>query len=369
MNLFLHTMPNVGYQILSLALDEETREDLIKDGLDFLYVTTDSLELLPAGICLSKDPHEFEKLFDCNNFDVFELLTSGVLRQIYDNASIDNVFFITAKCNSNCIFCPSASGIRKKGTIPSVDRFIEIARHIPVSMRHLTITGGEPFLLGEQIFDLFAFLKKKYYSTEFLVLTNGRALAIRGYPELVKQNVPPNTIFGIPLHGSSAKTHDAITRAPGSFNQTLSGIKSLLRQGQRVELRLVVSKNNISDFLPMAELISRELSGVEYISIMAMEMTGNARSNLEDVWIPYREAFQQIEAAIMHLIYNGLTVRLYNFPLCVIKEQYHPLCEKSISPDKIRYAEKCSQCVLRDACGGVFAGTFSLEESELQPKL
>lgn len=86
-------------------------------------------------------------------------------------------------------------------------------------------------------------------------------------------------------------------------------------------------------------MISDELSGVDYVSIMAMEMTGNARVNQDKVWISYVDAALVAEDAALVLIENGIDVKLYNFPLCTVKNEFWTLCEKSISPDKVRYAE------------------------------
>lgn len=49
-----------------------------------------------------------------------------------------------------------------------------------------------------------------------------------------------------------------------------------------------------------------------------------------------------------------------------MKKEYWTLCEKSISPDKVRYAETCENCKMKNACGGVFAGTMSMEKGELR---
>ena len=68
----------------------------------------------------------------------------------------------------------------------------------------------------------------------------------------------------------------------------------------------------------------------------------------------------------MKLIENELDVKLYNFPLCTVDKSCWTICEKSISQNKVKYAEVCSKCAVRDACGGVFAGTYNLEKGDLK---
>lgn len=354
------------YRIVSIALDQQTKTDLMDDDIDFLYVTESNILLLPKGIKLKLNIEISLLMKNVNNYDVYEIWPNGTLRKIYDETSIDNYFYVTGKCNSNCIMCPSADYSRKNASEANINSLIEIAKHIPTYTNHLTITGGEPFMAGKEIFEFFSFLRDKFETTEFLILTNGRIFAVEEYARLLWESIPQKCIVAIPIHGSCEYIHDAITRTEGSFKQTIVGIKRLLALKIRVELRLVVNNLNIDDFSTLAELIIKELPTVQYISIMAMEMTGNAFLNREQVWIPYRKAFLAIEEAIKKLIENEIDVKLYNFPLCTVKKEYWTLCEKSISPDKVRYSEVCDNCLYKKACGGVFAGTFLLEQDELE---
>lgn len=354
------------YKIVSIALDEETKTDLLKDDIDFLYVTKTSILLLPSEVELVPN-FDIETVFvNQHNYDVYEIWPNGFFRQIYDVTSIDNYFFVTGKCNSNCIMCPSSDYSRKNGNTADIQSLIEMAKHIPVDTKHLTITGGEPFMAGKSIFEFISFLRDKYEMTEFLILTNGRIFAVKEYANLLWESLPQKCIIGIPVHGACASTHDAITRVDGSFRQTIAGIKNLLALKIRVEIRLVVCKLNLKDFESLAELIIKELPTVEYVSIMATEMTGNAFLNREQVWVPYRKAFLAVASAVKKLIENEVDVKLYNFPLCTVKKEFWTLCEKSISPDKVRYAAVCDSCLYKKACGGVFAGTFLLEKDELE---
>jgi His-Xaa-Ser system radical SAM maturase HxsC len=357
---------NFGFRIVSIALDEATKSDLQDDRIDFLWMTDDSVMLFPEEEILTSNKGLIDTLRSCNNYDVFELWQNGFLKQVYDDVSVDNYFFVTGRCNSNCVMCPSPDATRKEADLADCRKLIEIAKHIPTDTKHLTITGGEPFMAGEAIFDFLDYLKRKYENTEFLILTNGRIFSISKYAERLCKTIPDNTVLGIPLHGSSPETHDAITRVKNSFIQTVQGIKQVLALGIKVELRLVVCKLNVEDYINIAHFIVKEIPKIAYISIMATEMTGNAYTNRESVWMPYREAFEKIYPAVRYLFEHEIDVKLYNFPLCTVRRDVWSLCEKSISPDKIRYAEVCKDCAYRDACGGIFSGTFLLERDELK---
>lgn len=360
---------NHGYRILSLALDEITKIKLDEKNLSLLYVTEEKCMLFPEGIVLQITEEYLKQLKNFNNYDVLEIWENGFINRRYNDKSDDNYFFITGSCNSNCIMCPSPEATRKNVPKTNICELIELAKHIPSDTPHLTITGGEPFLVGDEIFTFIEFLKNKFYFTEFLFLTNGRIFALDKYIQRFIETVPPNSIVAIPVHGSCASIHDAITRADGSFKQTRQGIKKLLQNNIRVELRLVVSKLNIEDFDKLVDLIISEYKGIEYVSVIAMEMTGNARINKEQVWIPYKQSFDSIGNSLRRLIEHEVDVKLYNFPLCTVQKSFWTLCEKSISGNKVRFAEECENCKYKAACGGVFAGTFQLERDELKPIL
>lgn len=361
----------LGYKIVSLALDQYARDEILNEGLPLVYSDEGKgqILLLPENIVLSCNILDVQKIKEYHNYDVFEIWDNGVFVRKFEDQSNDNYFFITGKCNSNCIMCPSSEYSRRHSETSDLADLLELARHIPSDVRHLTITGGEPFLMGDQIFPFLHYLKDKFTETEFLFLTNGRIFAIEKYFQQFCTSIPCNSIVAIPVHGSCPEIHDSITRTAGSFQQTKIGIKHLLKKNIPVEIRLVVSKMNVHDFYNIAQFIIKEFKGIEYVSVIAMEMTGTARINLDKVWISYRESFSRISSAVRMLIENGIDVKLYNFPLCTVDKPFWTLCKKSISDDKVRFAEECDSCKYKKACSGVFTGTLQLERDELRPIL
>lgn len=355
-----------GYRIVSLARTEEICDYLLKNNLETLLVSQSKIILYPNSQVLSEDTDTIKWASRFNNFDVLAIWENGLVTRLYDDKSIDNFFFVTGRCNSNCIMCPSPETARKNAPIAELSELLEIARHIPKDTPHLTITGGEPFLMGRSIFPFLRYLKEKFTNTEFLVLTNGRIFAIEEFAALFYQNAPKDTVVAIPLHGSNEKIHDGITRASGSFVQTKQGLHNLLERGICTEIRIVVSKKNLDDFSAIADLIIKHFREIEYVSIIAMEMTGNARKNINELWVPYKQAFSTISPAITKLVKSGINVKLYNYPICTVEKPFWTLCEKSISPNKVHFGKTCELCTYKTACGGVFAGTYQLEETELE---
>lgn len=355
-----------GYKVVSLSLDERTKADLEKEEVDFLQLRDKELLLFPEDTVLTTDLEVVEQIKSCNNYDVFEIWEDGTLSRCYDDSSQENTFFITEKCNSNCVMCPSPEYSRRRGDTANIDDLINIASHIPSDVSHITVTGGEPFMVGKDLFSLLDYCKNKFENTEFQILTNARVFAVKEYCELLRETVPYNTVMGIPIHGSCREIHDAITQSEGSFQQTVTGIKRLQTMGIQTELRMVVNNGNIDDIVEIAKLITRDFPRTNHVSIMAMEMTGNAYINRDSVWISYKDSFPYVKDAVDVLIKAGINTRLFNYPLCTVDRGYRTLCYRSISSWKVRYADTCNDCRLKDSCGGVFAGTIKLEEGELE---
>lgn len=354
------------YKVVSLSLDERTKADLKKEDVDFILPKDNEVILFPDEVILTTDFETIEYLNGCNNYDVFEIWEDGTLSRCYDDSSAENTFFITEKCNSNCIMCPSPEYSRRRGDAADIDNLINIASHIPSDVSHITVTGGEPFMVGKDIFRLLDYCKKKFENTEFQILTNARIFAIKEYCDLLTESVPYNTVMGIPIHGSCEKIHDAITQSEGSFRQTIIGIKRLQAMGLQTEIRVVVNNRNIHDIVDVAKLIAHDFPRTSHVSIMGMEMTGNAYINRDSVWISYKESFPFVKDTIDVLINAGINTRLFNYPLCTVDRSYWTLCCRSISSWKVRFADTCSNCRLKDSCGGVFAGTINLEKEELE---
>lgn len=355
------------YHIYSIARTEEVKRNLISCNLSYWYIDEKITQASDGKILFPKDA--CEKLNTLSNYDVVEVYPNGTASLFYEDATGECVFCVSDKCNSNCVMCPTGEETRRKGDIYSVERLISLARHIPEDVEHITITGGEPFMMRKKIFPFLLFLRTRFFNTEFLLLTNGRALSMTEYCTELLKTAPENIFFGIPLHASNKRLHDFITQADGSFEQTIAGIHNLLAMRMKVELRIVVSNLNADDMFSLSKMIAGSFPSVDHVCIMAMEMTGNAYKNKSYVWLPYKQAFQSIEKAIDLLLNNGINVRLYNFPLCTVMPAYWTLCRKSITPYKIRYLEKCNVCRMKDACGGLFGSSFKLEEPELDPIL
>ncbi|MBR6407864.1 MAG: His-Xaa-Ser system radical SAM maturase HxsC [Clostridia bacterium] len=358
---------SLGSKLFSIAHNQDALEKLRGKGLNTAHLFGPSLMFYPEKESFPLTCKNLEKLSICENYDVLYVNEQGDGWVQFANEKDDNPLILTQRCNSNCLMCPTSVSVRKKENALCIDYNIELIKYIPSDAKHLTITGGEPFLVGDRIFDLFNEIKNRLPDTDCLLLTNGRALGYIPYADRLLLCAPKRLIVGVPLHGYNSDTHNRITQTAGSFDQTVSGIKNLLFRGFNVEIRIVVSKLNCQFISRIADLIINEFPHVGSVKIMGLEMLGSAAKYAEDIWIPYDVAFEYSKIGIINLINRGIDVGLYNFPLCAVDNNFHLLCQKSITDYKIRFTEKCDDCKKKQNCGGIFAGTIRFAKNNVMP--
>lgn len=354
---------HLGNKILSFARDLSTATCLQQQGLSYVFLNDNSLYFFPDNVTITLKQETVSQLLKCDNYDIFQIDLLGFMHRCFISSSADNGFMLTAHCNSNCIMCPASDFQRKNNSCLTINDYIEITEHIPLDTHHITITGGEPFLVGVDIFRLLLCLKNRLPYTNYLLLTNGRALGHFKFCQMLIDTLPPKTIIAIPLHGYNADTHDFITRSPGGYAQTIAGIRNLLFGNSTVEIRIVVSNLNCNYITRIAELIISEFPNVYRVVFMGLEMLGNAVKN--NVWISYSDAFSRIQKAIDLLTEYGIPVLLYNFPLCAVEKEYHLLVRKSISDYKVKFLPICDECRLKDACGGLFSSSIRYASKDI----
>ncbi len=358
-----------GY-IAAIAKSERAYAELSAEQKNMLFVDTERqiYRFFPSGEVIVPEASAAAVLNRLAEFDVAEFFSDSSFHVLFRDDSNDNALVVTNQCNSNCVMCPCSEGSRRRISHETSEHLCRILEYMPTDARFLTLTGGEPTLLGNSLFPVLRKLKEHFEDfTEFQFLTNGRTFSDKAYLRQFLDAAPQHLHYGIPLYGFSAETHDPITRADGSFLQAVSGIKALLHHGCDVELRIVVSKLNLSYMDALAQFIAANFQGLSHVSVMAAEMCGAAAANRQEVWVDYQEAFQASKNAVKILLSSGINVMLFNFPLCKVERGYWALCQKSISDYKIRYYDTCRECSVKDLCGGVFRSTLLLTGMELNP--
>jgi His-Xaa-Ser system radical SAM maturase HxsC len=278
---------------------------------------------------------------------------TGFVRSLYRPYERHHSLFVTERCSSNCLMCSQPP--KDKDDVDALTkRNQELIRLMSPAPDYLTITGGEPTLLGDHLFLLIDQLKSSLPDTELHILTNGRTFAWPDYTQQFAAIEHPNLCLGVPLYSDNAGDHDHIVQARGAFDQTVAGLHEAARNGIRVEVRVVLHRLTIPRLKKLAEYIYRNLSFVEHIALMGLEYVGYTPRNINELWIDPFDYQVELEKAVNSLVMRGMSVSIYNHQLCVLAPPLWPYAQKSISDWKNLYLPECQKCSALDQCGGLF---------------
>ncbi len=301
----------------------------------------------------------------------------------------------TQKCNLECISCPQPIEERSEPD-PDNKTLITDLLSLPLNLRHLTISGGEPTLRFNLLLSALEVLRDRVKPFSIQLLTNAVKLSHKELCARLKDVSPRSFIIGIPLYTGHADLHDSITRKDGSFSSTMRAselprgkprgfqadrfyfrsklrgirpraIKNLTENGMRVEIRVIVSRLTASELPATATFIAKNLGMVERVLLIAPEIHGSARANLTQVWQDPREQWQNLMQSSRILINCGISVSLFNYTLCMIPESLWSISTDSISPWKKAYSKCCDECSVRPYCAGYFACNKDLMDTIVCP--
>ena len=290
--------------------------------------------------------------------DVIVVRDDNSIYKMHNGTSSSALVYVTNQCNSNCIMCPDSVRMRTKENTISFEQLMEYVSLLPSDLKHIDITGGEPTLLKEKLPYLIEKALVQSENAEILMLSNGRSFAADGYTRMFQEFSGQKFKIEIPVHSANREKHDYIAGCRGSYEQTMHGIKNLLKNGIETGIRIVVSKLNYRELNPLILEIKKRFPEIKYINIMGMEVLGNAWKNREVVWIEMDELKPYLQSALEESFRCGIEPGLYNFPLCLFDKKYWYCYKNSISGYKIRYFDECEQCGEKQKCGGFFFSTY-----------
>ncbi len=219
-------------------------------------------------------------------------------------------------CNNACVHCviadqrDAAMSVRGRDWRSAAEVVAELRDAAARGFTLVTFTGGEPTIRK----DLHALvLAARSMGLSVGLQTNGRMLAL---PAVRERLLGQGVRFVVAVHGPDAAVHDAVTRAPGSFDQTLAGIRGLLAAGEKVTIKTVMSRLNVPHLPALAARLADE--GARRFNLTFPHALGNARREFEAVVPRYFEAMPFVHAALDLLEARGCDAVTEAIPPCLL---------------------------------------------------
>lgn len=269
-------------------------------------------------------------------------------------------------CNNRCIFCAQGDKRIACGAIP-LETLIERLKLVrdPRQPQGLVLTGGEPTLY-KRILALVEAARRLGFRP-IQIQTNGRMLS---YPNAVERLLAAGaTEFSPSIHGSTAAIHDALTRAPGSWQESRDGIAQVALQGAPLITNSVVTKDNASDVPALVELLGH--LGVRQAQLAFVHPVGTAFELFDEVVPRLPEVVPYLREAREVARRFGMLLSTEAVPLCFLRGMEDLAVEERIPATKVvdldgqvmdysewreaegkSHGEPCRDCAVRARCEG-----------------
>ena len=185
--------------------------------------------------------------------------------------------------------------------------------------------GAEPTLHGSFFALLQAAAKR---GLEITLATNARVFSSAAYTRRVAALAPPHQlVVRTSILGATAEVHDAISRAPGSSDQMLKGVRNLVDEGYEVRFNLVLTRENVHQAADTARVGIEHGAKSMKISCL-VDLERNAQS-----FVPDQETANAVEAFCSVCEQRHVPYEIEKLPLCVApRRMHHFVFEQGIFP-------------------------------------
>src|SRR5262249_1921186 len=133
-----------------------------------------------------------------------------------------------SRCSNNCVFCGTKEFGRIDENVAADVRRLHAALESGEEITGVEISGNDPAEYPA-LPELVASVRELVTAAPIKLASHGKAFADESFVDkLLEAGV---TEFVIPIYGHTSAVHDAVTRTPGSFVQTIRGLKNVVRSG------------------------------------------------------------------------------------------------------------------------------------------
>jgi MoaA/NifB/PqqE/SkfB family radical SAM enzyme len=267
-------------------------------------------------------------------------------------------------CNNRCTFCVQGDK-RDQHPDRSTAELLALLEEARTHADQIVFTGGE-VTIRQDLEELVAHARDLGF-TVIQLQTNGRMLAVeRRLDALIVAGV---TEFSPAVHGHDATTHDGQTRAPGSFRQTVKGIRNVKARGFPVLTNTVITQQNYRHLPDIARLLVG--LHVDQFQLAMVHPLGTAGRDFEAVVPAFRDLVPFVCEALRVGRAANVTAMTEAIPLCFLPGLEQHAAESRIPETRIVDAEQviedyttarqvegkakgepCQQCARNAECEG-----------------
>ena len=267
-------------------------------------------------------------------------------------------------CSLSCVFC-GGHAERKEIEIAKQEREAHnnLKKFKEDGFKNIVISGSDP-IEYEYIAELIKYIKKEGFKSVRLsthgVLLSSQKLA----DKLIRAGLNQ---LKVPIYGSNAQIHDSVTGKKGSFEDTVTGIRYILKNAPQIkfEITTIVVKQNKDDLVNIVDFVNHlRVNSHRFSTVFLMEDI----KNIEAFYIPLKNLPVLVKPLYSSILQIESKARLFEIPFCVVGKldtknidnqvnipQYVPRKEQREwipSYRRKKKIEMCKKCKAFDFCDG-----------------
>jgi Fe-coproporphyrin III synthase len=208
------------------------------------------ISVLYGGLETPSTPHRYGRAI--TQIDPPDHQKMAVARSARERRPIV-VWNLTRTCNLKCIHCYSGSENRRyPGELTTEECKAVLEDLAAFKVPAVLFSGGEP-LVREDVFELAAYGRQ--LGLHVVLSTNGTLIT----PAIAQRLKALQFAYvGISLDSAIAAVHDRFRGVAGAFERTLAGFRNCKAVGQKVGLRLTLTRHTAENLDALFDLIERE---------------------------------------------------------------------------------------------------------------
>lgn len=270
---------------------------------------------------------------------------------------------LTRACNNHCIFCHDI-GAHDGLAVPEDEVLARLRAGRAEGATRAILSGGEP-TIHPRFVDLVGAARDMGY-TWVQCVSNGRMFAYDKFAARAIANGLREATLS--MHGHTPELFEALVGIPGSFAQSLAGLKNLLRMGVVVSVDIVLNRQNLPHLREILEFYIG--MGVYEFDLLHLVPFGRGFDEHRETLFadPDQVAFELSRALSLVDTVPGLFLWTNRLPIALLeghedlfqdphkiydevlgeRAAFKELFEHGTEPDCL--GERCPYCFLRPFC-------------------
>ncbi len=251
---------------------------------------------------------------------------------------------LSYECDVDCVFCSHAQIMEAFAPWPMEEKEVQILllRKRREGFSHVSFVGGEPSLYP-RFGAVLQFAKRLGYRTR--AVSNGAGIAA---PDSLQTVLPYLDELCLSIHGGTPESHDAMTRASGSFKRMIAALKNAASSTTTtVTVNMVATSLNIGALPSLVALIQKQAKIKEFW-LSELSPIGHGSRRYDELILEHRDIAAAIPAIAQKA--EPVPLRFYGLPFCILGERFKQavVWERNSALSVFRARDKYGKPFLRE---------------------